>query len=95
MKVLYVESSAVLAWLFGESRSREVAGCINRADTVVTSALTAVETERALIRAEEQNLLTAGDCQKLRGLFARAVASWMLMEISEDVRTGACRKFPL
>ncbi len=95
MKALYVETSAVLAWLFGEARSHEVTQQINETDTVVTSSLTLLETERALVRAEKQNLLSAGNCQRLRGLFARAVASWMLMEISEEVRAGAARIFPV
>ncbi len=94
MNVLYLESSAVLAWLFGESRSSEVASQVNETDTVVTSVLTILETERALIRAEKLRLLKAGECQKLRGLLARTVASWVQMEVSEEVRMGAARSFP-
>jgi hypothetical protein len=67
---------------------------INEAETVATSVLTPVEIERALIRAEKQGLLSAGECQKLRGMFARAARSWILMEVSEDVRAGAGRVFP-
>lgn len=95
MSTVYVESSAVLAWLFGESRSSEAIARINEADTVATSVLTLLETERAMIRAEKQNLLSAGECQKLRGIFARVARSWILMEVSEDVRTGAERVFPV
>ena len=94
MSAVYVETSAILAWLFGESRSIEAMARINEADTVVTSVLTLLETERAMIRAERQNLLSAGECQKLRGMFARAARSWILMEVSEDVLTGAARVFP-
>lgn len=95
MSSLYVESSAVLAWLLGESRSKDALARINDADTVVTSVLTVLEIERALIRVERQHQLKAGEGRKLRGLFAGAARSWILMEISEDVRSGAARVFPV
>lgn len=95
MIAIYAESSAVLAWLLGESNASEALRRINQADTVVTSVLTLLEVERALIRAEKQNLLGAGECQKLRGVFARASRAWMLMDVSREVRAVACRAFPL
>ncbi len=49
--VVYVESSAVLAWLLGESSEREVRAAMDGADRVATSALPAVECSRALTRA--------------------------------------------
>ena len=82
MKALYIETSALLAWLLGEPCSAEVKKTIDEAETVVTSVLTLVEAERALIRAEVTNLLTAGNAEKLRGLLARSKASWVSMEIS-------------
>ncbi len=95
MSTIYAESSAILAWLFGESGSSGAVRRINEADTVATSILTLLEIERALIRAEKQHQLSAGECQKLRGMFARAVTSWVLMEVSEEVRAGAGRVFPV
>lgn len=95
MSSLYAESSAVLAWLLGESGSSEVVRRINEADTVVTSVLTLLEIERAMIRAERQSVLSPAECQKLRGIFARAAGSWILMEVSEAVRAGAGRVFPV
>ena len=94
MSVLYLESSAALAWLLGESRSLEVIAKVDEADTVVTSVLTLLETQRALIRAERQNILTAGQCNKLSGMLARASSGWVLMEISQPVRERAARAFP-
>jgi predicted nucleic acid-binding protein len=95
VSALYAETSAVLSWLFGEPTSAEARKRINEAETITTSVLTLLEVERALIRAERQDLLSAGECQRLRGLFARASRSWMLMELSEEVRTGAGRVFPV
>ena len=94
MKTVYFETSALLAWLLGESRSAEVRKNIDSAEVVVTSALTLVEAERALVRAETGKLLNAGDAEKLRGLLARSKTGWILMEISEDVRARASRFFP-
>jgi predicted nucleic acid-binding protein len=95
VSALYAESSAVLAWLLGESGSSEVVRRINQADTVATSVLTLLEVERALLRAEKQNLLGAGECHKLRGVFARASRAWLLMDVSKEVLEGARRTFPL
>ncbi|MDM7995767.1 MAG: type II toxin-antitoxin system VapC family toxin [Acidobacteriota bacterium] len=94
MKALYLESSALLAWLLGESSAAEVKKIIDEADTVVTSVLTILEAERALIRAESASLLSAGDAEKLKGLLAQSSVGWALMEISEDVRHRAGRYFP-
>jgi len=95
VNVLYLESSAALAWLLGESQSHDVIAKVHEAEAVVTSVLTLLETQRALIRAERQNLLTAGQCQKLSGMLARAGTGWILMEISEQVRERAARAFPV
>jgi predicted nucleic acid-binding protein len=94
MSVLYAESSAVLAWLLGESGSSEVIRQIDDADTVASSVLTLLEIERALIRAEQHSVLRAADGQKLRGMIKSAARSWVLMEVSEDVLREAARVFP-
>ncbi|HEY2931196.1 MAG TPA: type II toxin-antitoxin system VapC family toxin [Acidobacteriota bacterium] len=92
---LYLETSALLAWLLGEPRSREVISRINAAKTVVTSVVTLLEAERVLVRAEAQGILAAADSQKLSGILAKAAKGWMLMELSEQVRRRAAERFPL
>ncbi len=92
---LYLETSALLAWLLGEPRSREVISRINAAKTVVTSVVTLLEAERVLVRAEAQGILAAAHSQKLSGMLAKAAKGWMLMELSEQVRKRAAEKFPL
>jgi predicted nucleic acid-binding protein len=94
MTAIYLESSAILKWLLGEPDAERVLSKINRTEAVVTSVLTLVEVERALIRAETWKMLTSGQAERLRGLFARAKASWILMEISAEVRARAMRGFP-
>lgn len=94
MKALYLESSAVLAWLLGEPRAVEFARRVNRADVILTSTLTLLEVERALIRAEREEVIKAADGRRIRGIMARAAAGWTLMELSDAVRAGAARTFP-
>jgi len=84
-----------LTWLLGESRADEVISVVNNAKTVVTSVLTLLEAERGLIRVEGQKILTAAECQKLRGLIVRTKNAWVLMELSEEVRNLAGRRFPV
>jgi predicted nucleic acid-binding protein len=95
MSAVYVETSALLTWLLGEPRSQAVIATLNRARNVVTSVLSLLEVERALNRAENYRTLTAGQAQILRGMLARSRARWILMEISEEVRTRAGRPFPV
>jgi len=72
-----------------------VISVVNNAKTVVTSVLTLLEAERGLIRVEGQKILTAAECQKLRGLIVRTKNAWVLMELSEEVRNLAGRRFPV
>lgn len=95
MESIYIESSAVLAWLLGETRSKEVISILNNADTIVSSVLTVLEIERALIRAEAGKDIKPGDAQKLRGIFKKVSSGWFLMEITEEVRLRVLKTFPV
>jgi len=95
MSELYVETSAILTWLLAEKRADEVRGAVDAAETVVTSSLTLAEVERALLRAESDGTLRAGDGQRLRGLLQRARAGWTRMAVSEEVLDRASRPFPV
>lgn len=95
MKVVYLETSALLAWLFAEQRSAEVQERVDAAEVVVTSSLTFAEAERALVRAETGGLLRGGDGQRLRGVLERAATGWMSMEVSGEILRRAARPFPV
>ena len=71
MKAVYLESSALLQWLLGQSGAVEVRRAVDLADVVLTSTLAVTEAERALLRAENESLLRGGDAQRLRGLLKR------------------------
>lgn len=95
MSVVYLETSAVLQWLLGQPGEAAVRRCVDRAATVVTSKLTELEAQRALIRAEKQGALKEGDGRRIRGLLSRAQRAWVRMAISEAVLARAARSFPV
>jgi uncharacterized protein with PIN domain len=92
---LYAETSAVLAWLFGEPGGKRVKERIDAADQVVSSVLTPLEAGRAISRAESLALVTAADAARLRGLLARTTRQWPLLEMDAAVRQRASQAFPV
>ena len=95
MKALYLESSAVVAWLFGEAAAADVIRAMNQAEARVTSALTAVEAERAIHRAVAQRLVKEAMAHKLRGALERERANWITMSLTTGVLARAGRAFPV
>lgn len=95
MTEIYLETSAVLAWLLDQNGAGSVREAVDRAEVVVTSTLTLAETERALVRAEALGHLKAAEGQRLRGLLTRAQAGWFRMTVSETVLSRAGRAFPV
>jgi predicted nucleic acid-binding protein len=95
MRVLYLESSAVVAWLFNEVTAGAVIRAINEAEIVVTSELTIVEAERAIHRAVAGRLVKEASAHKLRALLARERSKWITMSLTTDVLTRAGRAFPV
>jgi predicted nucleic acid-binding protein len=95
LKVVYLESSAVLQWLLGQSGAANVRNTIDRAEIVLTSMLTLTESERVLLRTESHGAITGGDAQRLRGMLNRAQASWTRMRVSDEVLARAARAFPV
>jgi predicted nucleic acid-binding protein len=94
LTAIYLETSALLAWLFGESSAASVSAEAEAAETVTTSVLTLLEVERALLRSISGGLLREAEVQRLRGILARQRASWTLMAISDEVMERAARPFP-
>lgn len=95
MSALYLETSALLNWLLGQAKADEVRAAVDASEVVVTSSLTFAETERALVRAEHEELVRAADGQRLRGLLQRASTGWTRMMISEEIFERAGRPFPV
>lgn len=92
---VYLETSALLAWLLGEPEGNTVRAILNKAETVMTSTLSVVDAERTILRAELQGIITSSDRQRLRGLLANAQSGWTLLEITQSVRNRAALPFPV
>lgn len=92
--IVYVESSAVLAWLLGEPTEEMVRGVLDMADRVITSALTAVECARALQRARVTSRLTPTQELAALQLLQRAEQSWDVHALTDTVLLRARAPMP-
>jgi uncharacterized protein with PIN domain len=92
--ILYAESSAVLCWLFEESAADSVRESLKAADTVLTSALTVVECDRALIRATSLGHLDDREARRMESLLEETLATWSVLEIDTRVWERARRPLP-
>lgn len=92
---VYLESSAVLAWLFGEAAGQHTREVMNSVKPVVSSTLTVLEVERALRRAFRGNAISEADTAKLRGLFRSVARGWELMDITPEIQQRATEAFPV
>ena len=95
MKVVYAETSAVLAWLLGDEPRLLTRRVVDSADQVVTSVLTLLEATRGILRAANERHVTAVDASRLKGLLARTATAWELLEITPDIRIRAGEPFPV
>lgn len=93
--ILYAESSAVLAWLFGESAQDRILAALSAARAVFTSRLTLVECRRAIQVAEALGKISALDGNHCRQLLARAARGWSILELTGAVCQRAGQRFPV
>jgi predicted nucleic acid-binding protein len=90
---LYVESSAILAWLLDEPQFAAVDSCLERAELVVSSDLTAVECDRALLRRSDQGSLTESTRAALALRAAAVAAEWTRLPITPSILSRARLRF--
>lgn len=93
--VAYADSSAVLAWLLGESTAEQIRTLLASADRVLTSTLTPLECGRALTRAAAQGRIGPAHELAARQLLDSAAASWVLMEMTGPILRRARAAFPV
>ncbi len=91
---LYAESSAILAWLFGEAPGEEVRRLLAAAEEVFASVFALVEVDRVLIRAQLVEHLKEGEVADRRRAFALASRRWSLLQLHEEILDRARRPFP-
>jgi predicted nucleic acid-binding protein len=95
VKVVYGETSAVLAWLLGDETRLRARRIIDSADRVVTSILTPIEAKRGILRAANERRITAPDASRLKALLARTATAWEMLEITPEIRIRAGEPFPV
>ena len=92
---LYAESSAVLAWLRGETKGTMVRSLLAKAAAVIASDLTLIECDRVLIRSTALNEITEKQATRLRSRLNAAAAHWNLLRIAPEIVDRARRRFPV
>jgi predicted nucleic acid-binding protein len=91
---VYVETSAILRWLFAEAGGEELRAALAAAEKVTSSRLTLIETRRVVRRAEREGRITAAESADLLAVFAQAASTWAILEISEEIARRAENGFP-
>lgn len=94
MTKLYADSSAVLAWLLGETAGEAMCSALLGAELVVASSLTLVECDRSLVRAAASGRVSEVGAADRRALLASIAAHWSLLRLDEEVLERARRPFP-
>jgi hypothetical protein len=91
---VYAESSAVVRWLLGQARAEEIREILNAAAVVVTSMLTLIESDRALIRGAALNELSGEESGACRLQLNQSALAWTVIPLDEETLNGARRAFP-
>jgi len=90
---LYLESSAILRGLLEADKA--VLAAITPASKLLTSALTAVEVERALLRAFLDKRIGAEDRRAKRQWFRELLGACEIVELGASVLERGAQPFPL
>lgn len=92
---VYAESSAVLAWLLGETDGPRVREVLARSELVTASDLTLIECDRVLIRAVALGEIDEATAADRRARLNGAAAHWHVWRLSADIVDRARRPFPM
>lgn len=91
---LYAESSAVLAWLLGESQGEPIREILSTARLILASDLTLIECDRVLIRALMIGEVSEAQILDRRAHLNRAAAHWNILRLDAEIVERARRPFP-
>lgn len=91
---VYVESSAILAWLLDEAAGGDVRGILREAETIVASDLTLIESDRVLVRAVVLGELTEAEAADRHAHLMTAASHWHVLRISPEIVERARQPFP-
>jgi len=93
--MLYLDSSATLAWLLEEAAGESASAAMQSAERISTSALTLLECGRGLIRARQTGRISREREVTLRRVLETSALEWDIVDISETVVTEAGLEFPV
>lgn len=91
---VYIESSAVAAWLLNEDRRDEVVRAIATTEKILTSALTELEFSRSVTRARISGRISAIEAETVLREFEAECETWEVMDITDSVMALAREEFP-
>ena len=91
---VYAETSAVLAWLFGEADGPRVREVLSGSALVAASDLTLVECDRVLIRAVALGEINEAAAADRRAHLNAAAAHWHVWRLTSEIVDRARRPFP-
>ena len=91
---LYVETSAVMAWLLGDERGETARAQLAVADVIFTSDLTLIECDRMIRRAAITECVTASDALQIQAIIDTASFHWTILDIDPDIVHRSRRLFP-
>lgn len=92
---LFVESSALVAWILWEARGREVATYLRATRLPWVSALALPETSRALLRANAAGRLAAAEVKRARRRLDALVAACRIIPVDEEILDRVGQAFPV
>jgi uncharacterized protein with PIN domain len=92
---LFVESSALVAWILWEARGREVATCLRAAKVAWISALAVPESCRALLRAASAGRVDDAYVRRARRRLAALSAGCRVIPVDEDILERVGQAFPI
>ena len=91
---LYVETSALVAFVFGEPPAPLVVQELRAAELLTASKLTLLEAGRVIVRGEALGEFGSARASEMRAQLAKVSASWSIVELDDEVLERARRPFP-
>lgn len=84
----------MLAWLLGEPKGAAVRACLAAEDLVLTSEVTLIECERAMIRAVHGKVIRESEAADRRTTLRLAAAHWSVLPLQAEIADRARQTFP-
>jgi uncharacterized protein with PIN domain len=91
---VYLESSAVLAWLLDEADAPRILSALGASGDVVASVLTVLECDRALVRAAVTGRVLEADAERRRSELGAVARRWNVSNVTPEQVDRARRPFP-